>query len=131
MTDAAHFIEDYRATWEAVMRERSDVQELTRFFHVPCFMISNDGSFSQYNSETSIVEFNRSRYDAFQAGGAAVAKFRGADISSLGPHASTAVVNWELLRPDQTIERAWRHYYTIRRLEDGNKILVSAFQTGS
>ena len=131
MTDLAAFIEDYRKSWEDVMNDRRDVDVLTPFFHVPCLMFGADGTMTQYQSEAEIVAFNESRRDSFKAGNATLAELRGVDTQSLGQHLALAIVNWELKRSDGSLERSWRHYYTIRRSGDDAAILVSTFQAGS
>lgn len=125
------FLEAYRSTWESVMSGHGHVDSLSRFFHVPCVMIGPDGAMTETRSEADVLAFNITRRDAFKAGNAMIAKFRGVDVQSQGQHIVLATVNWELFRPDQTTERAWRHYYTIRIVGDQPKILVSTFQIGS
>lgn len=125
------FVEFYRATWEGVMSGRDEVEDLTPFFHIPCLMVGADGALNETRSEAEALAFNVSRRDAFKAGNATIARLRGVDVQSQGQHVALATVNWELTRPDQSMERAWRHYYTIRMMDGSPKILVSTFQTGS
>lgn len=125
------FVETYRAAWEGVMSGREDVEILTPFFHIPCLMIGANGALNESRSEAEVLAFNVSRRDAFKAGNATIAQLRGVDVQSQGQHVALATVNWELKRSDQSIERAWRHYYTIRVVEGSPKILVSTFQTGA
>ena len=125
------FIEAYRATWEAVIRGEAPLDDLTDYFGLPCLMVSGQGAVTLYQSASEIVAFNRTRLDAFRAGGVVRAQLCGSDVQSQGPHLSLATVNWVLLRGDGTTERAWRHYYTILNAKDAPAIVVSAFQTGS
>jgi hypothetical protein len=133
MQSARNLISDYRQTWEAVIRGDAPLAELDRFFNVPCFMVSLDGKMKLYASQAEITNFNQTRLDAFRDGGARNASLRAVDVLSQGPHLSLAVVNWELTRNDGSLERAWRHYYTILDNGDGiaPTIVISAFQTGS
>lgn len=133
MDSVRQLITDYRASWETVMRGSAPVAELDRYFNLPCFMVSNDGELTLYTSQEEITQFNQSRLEAFRAGRAHNAVLRAVDLHSQGAHVSLAVVNWELTREDGSLERAWRHYYTILA-DSGRKaptIVVSAFQTGS
>ncbi|WP_137700902.1 hypothetical protein [Marimonas lutisalis] len=126
-------IEDYRETWEAVIRGSEPLTALDGYFNVPCFMVSNEGDLKLYASQEEIRSFNQSRLDAFRAGEAHNASLRAVDVQSQGDHVSLVTVNWELTRQDVSLERAWRHYYTVLASPDVQvpKIIVSAFQTGS
>lgn len=133
MQAARQLVSDYRQTWENVIRGDEPLDALDRFFNVPCFMVSLDGQMTLYASQTEITDFNQTRLDAFRAGGVQNASLRAVDLSSQGQHLSLAVVNWELTKTNGSLERAWRHYYTI--LDNGDdaapNIVVSAFQTGA
>ncbi len=133
MQAARQLVSDYRQTWENVIREDAPLDALDRFFHVPCFMVSLDGQMTLYASQPEITNFNQTRLDAFRTGGVQNASLRAVDLFSQGQHLSLAVVNWELTKADGSLERAWRHYYTI--LDNGDiaapTIVVSAFQTGA
>lgn len=131
MTDIETFLEDYRATWEAVCRDEADLGALTGFFATPCFIVDLDGRVMLYSSAKELLSFNETRCSTFQAGGVSHCRFRGIDTVSQGPHVVLAIVNWELLTGTGDVERAWRHYYTIGREADQCRILVSAFQTGA
>ncbi len=133
MLSERQLIESYRASWEAVIRGSEPLEELVPYFHVPCFMVSNAGTMSHYTSQSEISQFNRSRLEAFRAGGVHNANLRAVDVQSQGPYLTLAIVNWELTREDNSLERAWRHYYTILASPENAppKIVVSAFQTGS
>lgn len=131
MESPQEFVERYRSTWEQVMNGRSDIASVTVFFNVPCLMVGAEGTISQYSTPESLESFNRSRLDAFRAGGATKARLRGCDVTTLGNHCALALVNWELCRADGSVERAWRHYYNLLRNPDGWRIVLSAFQVGS
>ena len=133
MQTAHQLVSDYRATWEGVIRGGAPLADLDRFFNVPCFMVSLDGAMKLYTSRSEVTAFNQGRLDAFRAGGVHNASFRAVDIVSQGPHLSLAIVNWELTRSDGSLERAWRHYYTILAGDPAAAptIVISAFQTGS
>ena len=123
--------EDYRSCWEGVIRSELPLSSLNRFFNVPCFMVSIDGSMKLYTSQAEVTEFNQSRLDAFIGGGVRNAKLRSVDVQSQGEHLSLAIVNWELTKEDGSLERAWRHYYTILAGSPSPTIVVSAFQLGA
>ncbi len=133
MSSPETLVSDYRATWEAVIRGETALADLDRFFNVPCFMVSLDGQMTLYAAREDITAFNQSRLDAFRAGGVRHASLRAVDVLSQGPCLHLAMVNWELTRDDGSLERAWRHYYTILDGADGAApaIVISAFQTGS
>lgn len=133
MQSARQLVSDYRQTWENVIRGDAPLEELDCFFNVPCFMVSLDGQMTLYASQIEVTDFNQTRLDAFRAGGVWNASLRAVDLFSQGPHLSLAVVNWELTREDGSLERAWRHYYTISNYDNGvaPTIVISAFQTGS
>ncbi len=133
MQTSRKLVSEYRETWEAVIRGTAPVGDLDRFFNVPCLMVSLDGAMTHYTSRSDVTAFNLSRLDAFRAGGVHFATLRAVDVVSQGPHVTLAIVNWELLREDGSLERAWRHYYTILEPADagGATIIVSGFQTGS
>jgi hypothetical protein len=125
------FVERYRAAWEQVMSGNASIESMTPFFHTPYIMIGAEGALSQFATPQEISSFNQSRLEVFRAGGAEKARLRGCDVTTLGAHCALAVVNWELSRADNSIERAWRHYYNLLHTKDGWKIVLSAFQTGS
>ncbi|MGO1117775.1 hypothetical protein ACTL6U_03690 [Rhodovibrionaceae bacterium A322] len=133
MQKSRDLVLNYRACWEAVIRGKVPLSDLDGFFNLPCFMVSLTGEVSLYASQTDITDFNQSRLAAFREGGAHNALLRGLDFTSQGPCLTLATVNWELTRKDGSVERAWRHYYTIREGDTAAApaILVSAFQTGS
>lgn len=133
MNSERALIFDYRATWEQVIRGVAPISELDRYFHLPCLMVSNDGSISEFSGRNSVSQFNQTRLDAFRSGGVYSASLRAVDFQTQGPNLTLATVNWELARRDGSLERAWRHYYTILVGTSDNdpSIIVSAFQTGS
>ena len=131
MTEIHQLIERYRATWEGVIRGDLPLAALDGFFHIPCFMVSIDGAMTLYAQSADIRAFNQSRLDAFRGGGVRNAMLRGVDLQSQGPHVALATVNWELSRADGSLERAWRHYYTVLTGAGAPAFVVSAFQTGA
>jgi len=133
MQSIEKFVEAYRSCWEATISGSNPLSELSRFFNTPCFMVSATGEMDLYATESEVEKFNFSRLVAFRDGGVQHANLRAVDVQSQGPHVSLATVNWELVRKDGSLERAWRHYYTIlNETPDGSpKIAVSAFQLGS
>ncbi|MDU9003047.1 hypothetical protein [Sedimentitalea todarodis] len=131
MQQMRDFIESYCAAWSAIISGELDIMELTRFFHLPCLMVGQDGEVTEYQSAGDVEAFNLTRLTAFREGGASHARLRGIDVGSEGPHLALVVVNWELLRKDGRLERAWRHYYTLHIGAEGPRILVSGFQTGA
>ena len=131
MGELRDFVEAYRRTWEDVMNGTDRVESLTPFFNIPCIMLDAEGTISTYREAEQVREFNDSRRIAFERGGAVKANLRGVDVSTLGPFAAQITVNWELCRSDNSIERAWRHYYSVAQSEGAWKILLSTFQTGS
>jgi len=133
MEAARQLVSDYRASWETVIRNEAPLAELDRYFNVPCFMVSLDGVMTLYASPPEITAFNQSRLDAFRAGKVHNASLRAVDVLSQGSHLTLAIVNWELTCVDGSLERAWRHYYTIVTGEIGAApaIVISAFQMGS
>ncbi len=101
------------------------------FFNFPCFMVSIEGAMKLYASKSEITQFNQSRLDAFTDGGVQNALLRAVDVQSQGQILSLVTVNWELTRADSSLERAWRHYYTILAGTPYPTIVISAFQLGS
>lgn len=73
--------------------------------NIPCPMIGAEGAVTLYATSQQIQSFNQSRLDAFNAGGATRARVRGFDATTLGNHATLAVVNRELSRDDGPVER--------------------------
>lgn len=131
MDPVRQFIEDYRSCWENIIRGDLALSALDGFFNVPCFMVAADGSMKLYTSKSDVTEFNQSRLDAFVGGDVRNASLRAVDVQSQGLHLSLATVNWELTKADGSLERAWRHYYTILAGAPKPTIVISAFQLGS
>jgi hypothetical protein len=131
MKAISKFVEAYRSMWEKVINSRADVEELADFFHVPCLIFDANGVMTEYRAAQEITAFNVTRRDSFRSGGAIAAKLQGVDCTSMGPHLSLAIVNWDLKRSDGSQERCWRHYYTIRDSTEGLKIIISTFDLGS
>ena len=94
-------------------------------------MVSVDGAMKLFTSKSELTDFNQTRLDAFVDGGARNATIRAVDVQSQGQHLSLATVNWDLTRADGSLERAWRHYYTILAGAPKPTIVISAFQIGS
>lgn len=131
MDRVRQLIEDYRSCWESVIQGDLALSALDGFFNVPCFMVLVDGSMKLYTSTAEVTEFNQSRLDVFLGGRVQNASLRAVDVQSQGQHLSLATVNWELTRADGSLERAWRHYYTILASAPKPTIVISAFQLGS
>ena len=113
MDPSRQLIADYSQCWTAVVRGDEPLAALDRYFNVPCFMVSLEGVMTPYATQAQITAFNQTRLDAFRAGDVHTASLRAVDVLSQGPHVDLAIVNWELTRADGSLERAWRHYYTI------------------
>jgi len=131
MKEIIDLIERYRACWVTVMRETHDVGSLNGFFHLPCFFIGGDGSVSCFRTADDISAFHGPRLDQFLKGGVTNNRVRSCDVLSLGTRSALALVNWELVRADDSVERAWRHSYNVVKTDHGWKIVVSTFQGGS
>lgn len=131
MDAVRHLIEDYRSCWEHVIRGEQSLSALDGFFNIPCFMVSIDGSMTLYTSQSEVTEFNQSRRDAFVEGHVQNATLRAVDVQSQGQNLHLATVNWELTKADGSLERAWRHYYTILVGTPSPTIVISAFQLGA
>jgi hypothetical protein len=129
--DIMDVIEGYRAAWVTVMRETRDVDSLNGFFHLPCFFIGGDASVSCFRNAHDISAFHRPRLEQFLKSGVTNNRVRSCDVLSMGTRSALALVNWELVRADDSIERAWRHSYNLVRTDRGWRIVVSTFQAGS
>jgi hypothetical protein len=130
MNQHKDFVEDYRRTWEHVMKV-GEVASLTPFFNIPYFAVGADGTVTSVKSEAEVRSFNQARLDQFQRDKATRAFTRGCDVLSLGTASALIVANWELQRADGTVARVWRHYYNMVQTPVGLKILVSTFSPGS
>jgi hypothetical protein len=121
----------YRDTWQGVIDGSFGCEELNRFFHIPCHMILTDGQPVDITTATDLLAFNEQRRAAFLAGGVATARLCGSDLTTQGSHTALITANWELLRADGSLERSWRHFYTMIRPAKSWVIVVSAFRSGS
>jgi hypothetical protein len=131
LEDLRTLIERYRATWERIVCETGDVDEVNQFFHLPCIFVGADGSISQFDTAEDISTFHRPRLESFRMGGVKKPKAKDFQAISLGTHSALVSVTWEQCREDDSIERTWRHSYNTVSTNTGWKILVSTFQAGS
>ncbi len=121
----------YRDTWQAIIEGAVGCEELNKFFHLPCHMILADGTPVDIATPSDLVAFNEQRRAEFLRGGVTVARLCGSDLTTQGSHTALITANWELLRADGTLERSWRHFYTMIRPDKSWVIVVSAFRAGS
>ena len=121
----------YRDAWQSIIEGSVGCEELNQFFHLPCHMILADGKPVDISASSKLVEFNEQRRAVFLRGGVTEARLCGSDLTTQGSHTALITANWELLRSDGTLERSWRHFYTMIRPENSWVIVVSAFRSGS
>ncbi len=131
MNDVADLLEDYRSAWERIVRETGNVDEVNRFFHLPCFFICADGSVLLFNVPEEISAFHRPRLKSFQEGGVTKPRTMDIEVTPLGPINALVAVTWEQYREDNSLERTWRHSYHATRTDTGWKFLVSTFRSGA
>jgi len=124
-------IERYRATWERIVRETGNVDEVNQFFHLPCIFVGADGSASPFGAPGDISRFHQPRLESFRQGGVKKPKTKDFEAVSLGTHSALVSVTWEQYREDDSMERTWRHSYNVVKTDTGWKILVSTFQAGA
>lgn len=125
------FLNAYRDAWSRVITGASPTEELGAYFDLPCLMIDAEGHVTTVSTDDALLAFNIDRRDGFQAADAVVASLDDVVISDPGGPIAFASVRWHLHRLDGSLERVWRHAYTLRREGDGWLILVSAFQPGA
>lgn len=125
------FLNAYRDTWSRVITGGGTVDEFDEFFDLPCLMVLTDGTVLNVTTPEALRAFNDERRDSFQGADAAVASLDDIVITDSGGHTAFTSVRWHLHRLDGSLERVWRHAYTLRRTDDGWRILVSAFQSGA
>ncbi len=121
----------YCDTWQAVIEGKKGCEALNPYFHLPCHMILTDGQPRDISTETDLIAFNEQRRAAFLGGGVTQARLCGSDLTTQGAHTALITANWELLRADGSLERSWRHFYTMIRPAKSWVIVVSAFRSGS
>ena len=131
MENLQTLIESYRSTWERIVCETGNVDEVNQFFHLPCFFIGPDGSVSLFRVTEDISAFHRPRLKSFQMGGVKKPETKDFEAVSLGTHSALVSVTWVQYREDDSIERTWRHSYNTIKTDSGWKILVSTFQAGA
>ena len=131
MEEVRALIESYRYTWERIVCETFNVDDVNPFFHLPCFFISADGLVSLFNVADDISAFHRPRLKSFQDGGVKKPRTKDFAVMSLGTHSALVSVTWEQFREDDSLERSWRHSYNVINTDAGWKILVSTFQAGA
>ena len=124
-------IEGYRTTWERIILETGNVDEVNQFFHLPCIFVGADGSISLFKAAEDISTFHHPRLEIFRKGGVKKSKAKNFEAISLGMHSALVSVTWEQCREDDSIERTWRHSYNVVKTDMGWKILVSTFQLGA
>lgn len=121
----------YCDTWQAVIAGSIGCDALSRFFNLPCHMIHADGSHETLSAATDLIAFNEQRRAAFLQASVTTARLAGSDLTTQGSHVALITANWELLRGNGTLERSWRHHYTMIRPAESWVILVSTFQPGA
>ncbi|MGI9524595.1 MAG: DUF6841 family protein [Hyphomicrobiaceae bacterium] len=131
MDSIRSLIESYRSTWERIVCETSNVDDVNQFFHLPCIFIGADGSVSLFEVADDISAFHRPRLKSFQEGGVKKPRTKDFELVSLGTHSALVSVTWEQFREDDSLERSWRHSYNVINTNAEWKILVSTFQAGA
>jgi hypothetical protein len=131
MKEPEDFIEAYRATWERVLAAPEEVNLLTPFFRLPCSSVGADGTVSCFSDAAEIQAFLQSRLDSFLKGGAVSVHVWGVESLTLASNSVLIMVNWELRRADQSVERAYRICYNVVEVSGDWKILVLTYQGGS
>ena len=131
MSRPQEFIEDFRALWERAYESPEQASLLVPFFHVPCTIVGGDGSISYLEDSEGVLRFLQERLDAFLEGGVVHAKVWGVDVHTLADYSCLLMLNWELRRADQSIERSYRICYNLILVSDEWKILLSTYQSGS
>ncbi|MBT3942492.1 MAG: hypothetical protein HOF43_07240 [Chloroflexi bacterium] len=121
-------IEQYRSTWERIVRETGNVDEVNQFFHLPCIFLGADGTASLFNNAEDISTFHRPRLELFQKNGVKNPKAKDFKIVSLGKHSALVSVTWEQCREDDSIAMAWHHSYNAVKTDAGWRILLSTFE---
>ena len=121
----------YLDAWQGVLEGAHGCDALSPFFHLPCHMILSDGQPLDIASETDLIAFNEQRRATFLGAGVTRARLCGSDLTTQGAHTALITANWELLRDDGSLERSWRHFYTMIRPAKSWVIVVSAFRAGS
>jgi hypothetical protein len=127
MKELRTLIERYRATWEKIICETGDVDEVNQFFHLPCVFVGAEGSVSLFGTVNDISKFHRPRLERFRKGGVKKPKTKAFEAVTLGTRSALVSVSWEQCREDDSIETAWRHSYNVVKTDTGWKILVSTF----
>lgn len=131
MEELRILIERYRASWETIIRDSGNVDDVNQFFHLPCTFVGADGSVSVFRVAEDISAFHRLRLDLFRKGGARKLKTMDFAATPLGTRSALVSISWELCRDDDSIERSWRHSYNVVMTDRGWKILVSTFQASA
>ena len=106
--DLNRFFEQYNEAFASI-----DGQRIAALYHVPTLTMRADGSIHCLQSREELARF-----------------FQGLEAVPIGGRSALATMDWELLRGDGSVIRAWRQSYNVVRVGTAWEILVSTFHLG-
>ena len=111
----------------AVAFQDFDAAQIATFYHAPCLTVRGDGQVMTFATHVEASDFFTSVIGTYRDEGMSAFAFDEVEAVSLGDAAFRLTCNWQMLRKDASIIRAWRQTYVIRRSVDGWTILFSVF----
>ena len=119
------FFEDYLRAFDSI-----DGARIATFYHAPTVTMRGDGSVHCLQSREELQRFFQGVADSYRLDGYSKGRFLKLDVQPIGGRSALATIDWQLLRVDSSVLRAWRQSYNVVHVDERWQILVSTFHVG-
>jgi len=124
-SDLNSFFEQYNEAFASI-----DGRRIAALYHVPTVTMRADGSIHCLQSGEELARFFQGVAETYRRDGYRKGRFRNLEAVPIGGRSALATMDWELLRDDDSVIRAWRQSYNVVRVGSAWQILVSTFHLG-
>ena len=116
------FFEQYTKAFDSI-----DGNRIAALYCMPTVTMRGDGSIHCLQSRKELARFFQGVADTYYRDGYRSGRFTNLQVVPIGGRSALATVDWELLRSDGSVIRAWRQSYNVVRVAGGWQILASTF----
>lgn len=126
ISDPKGFPEEYFRAYADAYLKGGGSALFADLYHSPSINVRGDGSVHCLRTPAETRQFFQAVADANYRDGCRNWRFRNVEVQQLGARSALVTVDWEMLREDGSVIRAWRHSYHLIRVDGGWRILASA-----
>jgi ketosteroid isomerase-like protein len=116
------FFDAYLVAFDAI-----DGARIAQLYHAPTVTMRADESVHCLQSRDELRQFFQRVADTYYAEGYRSGRYRVVQTIPIGGRSALVTLDWELLRADHSVIRAWRQSYNLIRHDGGWQIVVSTF----